>query len=66
LYAHLLERSPPSAVVILFRINITTVLFIASARSLFGGSSVQQSVPAVDLTSDAGQNLTVFIYWKLM
>lgn len=30
-------------------------MFIDVARSLFGGNSVQKSVPVVDLTSDRGR-----------
>jgi hypothetical protein len=52
---YVLERTLLSQVVILFRINLITALFIDCAKSMFGGSSVQRSVPSVDPTSDTGQ-----------
>jgi hypothetical protein len=38
------------------------LLFVGYTRSVFGGSSVQQSVPAVDLMSDRGQSSSIFNY----
>jgi len=42
------------------------VMFVGCARSLFGGSSVQQSVPVTDLLSDRGQCLSVVVFKKLI
>ena len=42
------------------------IMFVGCARSLFGGSSVQQSVPVTDLPSDGGQCLSFVVFKKLI
>jgi len=42
------------------------VMFVGCARSLFGGSSVEQSVPVTDLPGDRGQCLSVVVFKKLI
>ena len=42
------------------------VMFVGCARSLFGGNSVQQSVPVTELPGDRGQCLSVVVFKKLI
>jgi hypothetical protein len=42
------------------------VMFVGCARSLFGGSSVQQSVPVTDLPGERGQCLSVVVFKNLI
>jgi hypothetical protein len=42
------------------------VVFVGCARSLFGGISMQQTVPVTDLPGDRGQCLSVVVFKKLI
>jgi len=47
-------------------LSVMYVMFVGCARSLFGGSAVQQSAPVTDLPGDRGQCLSVVVFKKLI